>query len=99
MTHALRSRVGVAMTLLAAVAATLAAPALARAESVAIEQSAWPAMKKTVKLASGVTLAYVELGDPHGPPVLLLHGYTDSSRTWSLVAPFLGKYRLLMPDQ
>jgi pimeloyl-ACP methyl ester carboxylesterase len=99
MTHALKSRAGIALTLLAAVAATLAAPAIARAEPTAIEQSAWPAMKKKVKLANGITLAYVELGDPNGPPLLLLHGYTDSSRTWSLLAPFLGKYRLLMPDQ
>ena len=56
-------------------------------------------MKKKVRLANGVTLAFVELGDPKGPPLLLLHGYTDSSRSWSLVAPYLGKYRLLMPDQ
>ena len=101
MTHALKSRVGVALTLLAAVAATLAAPAIARANAPisAIEQSAWPAMKNKVKLANGITLAYVELGNPQGPPLLLLHGYTDSSRTWSLVAPYLAKYRLLMPDQ
>ncbi len=92
-------RVKVALAMLSLVGAGLAVPALARAESVAIEQSAWPAMKKKVKLANGIALAYVELGDPKGPPLLLLHGYTDSSRTWSLVAPYLGKYRLLMPDQ
>ena len=99
MTHVPKSRVGVALTLLAAVAVTFAVPAIARAEPAAIEQSAWPAMKKKVQLANGVTLAYVELGNPEGEPLLLLHGYTDSSRTWSLVAPYLGKYRLLMPDQ
>jgi pimeloyl-ACP methyl ester carboxylesterase len=95
------ARIKVALAMLSLVGATLAAPAIARANApiFAIEQSAWPAMKKEVRLANGITLAYVELGNPDGPPLLLLHGYTDSSRTWSLVAPFLGKYRLLMPDQ
>ena len=93
------ARVNVALAMLSLVGVTLTAPAIARAEAPAIEQSAWPAMKKRVKLANGITLAYVELGNPKGEPLLLLHGYTDSSRTWSLVAPYLGKYRLLMPDQ
>jgi pimeloyl-ACP methyl ester carboxylesterase len=39
------------------------------------------------------------LGDPKGEPVLLLHGFTDTSRSWSLIAPFLSGYRLLIPDQ
>ncbi len=95
----MNARLKVALSLLSLVGASLAAPALARAETPAIEQSAWPAMKKEVTLTNGVTLAYVELGNPNGPPLLLLHGYTDSSRTWSLLAPYLGKYRLLMPDQ
>ena len=93
------ARVKVALAMIGLVGATLAVPAIARAEAPAIEQSSWPAMKKRVKLANGITLAYVELGNPKGEPLLLLHGYTDSSRTWSLVAPYLGKYRLLMPDQ
>jgi pimeloyl-ACP methyl ester carboxylesterase len=93
------ARVKVALAMLSLIGATLAAPAIARAEAPAIEQSAWPAMKKKVTLANGITLAYVELGNPQGPPLLLLHGYTDSSRTWSLLAPYLGKYRLLIPDQ
>jgi len=101
MTHAPVSRIRVALAMLGLVGATLGAPAIARANAPisAIEQSAWPSMKKKVKLANGITLAFVELGNPQGPPLLLLHGYTDSSRTWSLVAPYLGKYRLLMPDQ
>ena len=93
------ARVKVALALLGLVGASLAVPAVARADAPAIEQSAWPAMKKKVRLANGLTLAYVELGNPDGEPLLLLHGYTDSSRTWSLVAPYLGNYRLLMPDQ
>jgi pimeloyl-ACP methyl ester carboxylesterase len=64
-----------------------------------IDQSNWALLKKEVRLANGVRLAYVELGDPKGEPLLLLHGYTDSSRSWSLVAPHLARYRLLIPDQ
>ena len=64
-----------------------------------IDQSSWPSLKKEVRLPNGVKLAYVELGNPKGQPVLLLHGYTDTSRSWSLVAPYLDDYRLLIPDQ
>lgn len=63
-----------------------------------VDQAKWASMKKEVRLSNGVRLAYVELGDPNGPPVLLLHGFTDSSRSWSLVAPHLARYRLLIPD-
>lgn len=64
-----------------------------------VNQSAWTALKKEVRLANGIRLAYVELGDPDGDPLLLLHGYTDTSRAWSLVVPHLRGYRLLIPDQ
>ena len=41
----------------------------------------------------------LEFGNPAGRPVLLLHGYTDTSRVWSIVAPWLADHRLLIPDQ
>ncbi len=44
---------------------------------------------KSVDLSTGVTLPYVEHGDPTGTPVLLLHGYTDSWRSWQLVLSYL----------
>lgn len=34
-------------------------------------------------------LPYVERGDPNGTPVLLLHGITDSQRSWEPVLPLL----------
>lgn len=71
----------------------------APAPAAAIDQSGWVARKQTVALPNGVTLAYVELGDPRGRPVLLLHGYTDTSRVWTALAPQLSGYRLLIPDQ
>ena len=37
---------------------------------------------KSIALSTGVTLPYVEQGDPAGVPVLLLHGYTDSWRSF-----------------
>jgi pimeloyl-ACP methyl ester carboxylesterase len=64
-----------------------------------VDQSRWALLKKDIRLANGVRLSYVELGDPQGEPLLLLHGFTDSSRSWSLTAPYLSGYRLLIPDQ
>lgn len=89
------SRIRLALGLLLLVFASLSAPSLAAP----VDQSAWASLKKDIRLANGIKLAYVELGDPKGEPLLLLHGYTDSSRSWSLVAPYLGNYRLLIPDQ
>lgn len=40
---------------------------------------------KTVTLASGIDLHYVESGDRSGVPLLLLHGYTDSWRSFQLL--------------
>ncbi len=42
-----------------------------------------------VDLPTGVRLNYVERGDPGGIPVVLLHGYTDSRRSYDLVLPLL----------
>lgn len=41
------------------------------------------------QLSTGVRLRYVERGDPSGLPVLMLHGYTDSSFSFSRVMPLL----------
>ena len=56
--------------------------------------------KRRVKLASGVTLAYRVAGPKSAPPVVLLHGLGDTSRSWSLMVPELAKnHRLYMLDQ
>jgi pimeloyl-ACP methyl ester carboxylesterase len=67
--------------------------------SAEIEQSKWTGLKRTVNLPNTQILKYVELGDPKGPPVVLLHGYTDNSRSWSLVSPYLKSFRLFAIDQ
>jgi pimeloyl-ACP methyl ester carboxylesterase len=52
-----------------------------------------------VALPNGATLAYVELGDRAGRPVVLIHGYTDSARDWVPLAPYLSRdLRLILID-
>lgn len=64
-----------------------------------ISQGDWADAKRRALLPNGITLAYVEMGNPKGRPVLLVHGYTDSSRSWSLPAPHLAaKHRLIVVD-
>jgi non-heme chloroperoxidase len=43
----------------------------------------------SVALPTGVTLPYVAQGDPAGVPVVLLHGGTDSRRSFDPVLPYL----------
>lgn len=44
---------------------------------------------KSVELATGVSLEYVEQGDPSGISVLLVHGLSDSWHSFELVLPHL----------
>lgn len=91
------SRLLTALALLLFVLGPLAAPAAAA--SGPVDQAGWSARKQQVTLPNGTRLAYVEMGDPEGTPVLLLHGFTDSSRAWTVLAPQLMRHRLLIPDQ
>lgn len=61
-------------------------------------QAEWADAKKTVELPNGQSIAYVEMGNPEGKPVLLIHGYTDNSRSWSLLAPYLKDRHLFAID-
>jgi len=55
--------------------------------------------KTTAVLPNGIMLAYVDLGDRRGPPVVLIHGYTDSARDWFPLIPFLDQgSRLIIVD-
>jgi pimeloyl-ACP methyl ester carboxylesterase len=49
---------------------------------------ATPRVKK-VALSTGVTLEYVEQGDPSRIPVVMLHGFTDSWHSFAPVLPHL----------
>jgi pimeloyl-ACP methyl ester carboxylesterase len=53
-----------------------------------------------VRLKTGVRVHYVEQGDPNGPPVILLHGYSDSWISYTRVLPLIDKkYHVYIPDQ
>jgi pimeloyl-ACP methyl ester carboxylesterase len=60
-----------------------------------------PVMRHSdVRLKTGVRLHYVEQGDPNGPPIILLHGYSDSWVSYTRVLPLIDrKYRVYIPDQ
>ncbi|MBZ9766780.1 alpha/beta hydrolase [Mesorhizobium sp. CA6] len=60
------------------------------------EQASWAARKRTVDIG-GLDLAYVEIAGAE-PPLLLIHGFTDTSRSFSLLTPHLPGRRLIMPD-
>jgi pimeloyl-ACP methyl ester carboxylesterase len=49
--------------------------------------------KCQIQLSTGIAMSYREIGPHDGDAIFLLHGYTDSSRSWELVAPVL--HRLL----
>jgi hypothetical protein len=54
-----------------------------------VDLDAFDAMKKSVALPDGVTFAYIDTGNPAGPPVVLIHGYTDNARDWVPLLPYL----------
>ena len=52
-----------------------------------------------VALGTGISVNVVEAGSPGGVPVILLHGFPESHRTWARLVPLLGdRFRLIMPD-
>ncbi|PID65305.1 MAG: hypothetical protein CR977_01335 [Gammaproteobacteria bacterium] len=61
-------------------------------------QKEWVSAKSSVTVADGLQLRYVEMGSASGKPILLIHGYTDNSRNWSLLAPFLAEHRVIAVD-
>ena len=55
---------------------------------------------RRVALTTGVTLNVALAGPDDAPPVILLHGFPESHRTWRGIAPRLeDSFRLIMPDQ
>jgi pimeloyl-ACP methyl ester carboxylesterase len=71
----------------------------ATAAEIAIpSQAEWAGAKQHVTLPNGINMAYVEMGNTTGRPLLLIHGYSDSSRTWSTIAPYLKDRHLIAID-
>jgi non-heme chloroperoxidase len=54
-----------------------------------LEGAKMTAIADSAQLPNGVMLPYSERGDPSGAPVVLLHGFTDSLRSFDLVVPSL----------
>jgi pimeloyl-ACP methyl ester carboxylesterase len=55
---------------------------------------------RRLPLATGLTLNVALAGPPDAPPIVLLHGFPESHRTWRGIAPLLeDRFRLVMPDQ
>jgi pimeloyl-ACP methyl ester carboxylesterase len=55
---------------------------------------------RRIALGTGVRLNVALAGDPSNPPVILLHGFPESHRTWREIAPRLAdEFYLIIPDQ
>lgn len=65
-----------------------------------IAQADWVDAKQEITLSTGIKMKYVEMGQADGEVVIFLHGMTDNSRSWSLIAPFFtDKYHIYLLDQ
>lgn len=64
-----------------------------------IDQTVFAANKRIAALRNGISLAYTVLGNPQGSPILFIHGFTDSARSWTPLVPHLPpRYRLILAD-
>ena len=55
--------------------------------------------QRRLLLSTGITMNVALCGPDDAPPVILLHGFPESHRTWAKVAPLLtDRFRLIMPD-
>jgi len=48
--------------------------------------------------ADGLSYAGLEWGNPEGYPIVALHGWLDNALSFSVMAPFLNKYRFIALD-
>jgi len=52
-----------------------------------------------IALSTGISMNVAESGRSDGIPVILLHGFPESHRTWARLAPLIdARFRLIMPD-
>lgn len=76
------------LIVIAAILLTMMQPTMA---TETVNQATFASLKQTVLLDNGISMSYVAFGDPKGEPILLLHGFTDNARSWSLMLPYLNK--------
>jgi pimeloyl-ACP methyl ester carboxylesterase len=99
MQHYMTSLVRVLLCSTLCLATALQARPAHAAPPLGVDLNAFDAQRKTVALPNGEQLAYIERGDPHGTPVVLIHGYTDNARDWVPMLPYLAKnLRLILVD-
>jgi abhydrolase domain-containing protein 6 len=56
-------------------------------------------MKRHSAYIKSQKLVWLEGGNPHGEPLLLIHGFASNKENWIMLLPFLAKrYRLFVPD-
>lgn len=60
-------------------------------------QDAWNSRKRFFQATTGERLAFVSGGD-NGPIAIFLHGFSDTSRSFSLIERFLPEFRFIVPD-
>lgn len=59
----------------------------------------WDRGKKYIELRTGINMAYVEGGNPEGENIVMLHGYSDSSRAYRKMMQDMGnKYHIYALD-
>ena len=55
--------------------------------------------QRLLPLSTGITMNVATAGPVDAPPVILIHGFPESHRTWRALVPMLeGDLRLVMPD-
>lgn len=57
----------------------------------------WHRRKRCVEMPGEGPMAFVDSGGS-GPALLLLHGFSDTGRSFCALEPFLAGYRLIIPD-
>lgn len=101
MKQAHRSHIGtIAAALLALAgmsAGAMAQPSAAKQMSPAYLDR-YEAQKTKVVLPNQQALAFLDMGPRDASPVVLIHGYTDSSWDWAPLAPQLAQFRLIIVD-
>ncbi len=64
-----------------------------------VSASAWSDRKQYVDVGDGLRMAYVEMGDPDGDPIVFLHGNPTQSYLWRKVMPHCTPFgRCIAPD-
>ena len=69
------------------------------AAPLAIDLDAFDARRQSITLVNSQVMAYIDMGDAAGFPVILIHGFTDNARDWAPMVPYLAKrFRLILVD-